>query len=313
MRDALNRYVIYLQAERNASPYTVRNYSAEVSQFIDYAEAHGVRSWQQVDKHLVRRWLAELHAGGYVPASIARRLSEVRACCTYLVREGVLERNPLSTVASPKQGKHQPRVLSYDEVLAILRAPDLATPQGQRDRAIIELFYGSGIRLGELEMLDLRSIDLTRREARVLGKGDKERIALFGSVAEAALKLYLQQARPKLATDESGSALFLNRFGQRLRRVSIIRMLDRYARQAGIERKVTPHAMRHSFATHLVDEGVDIRLIQEMLGHESPATTQRYTHISQARLHEVVRTAHPRGSRGLSATPGSTHMPDAAP
>ncbi len=310
MRDALDRYVIYLQAERNASPYTVRNYRTEVGQFVEYAQAHGATSWQQVDKHLVRRWLAELQAGGYVPASIARRLSEVRSCCTFLVREGVLARNPLSTVASPKQGTRQPRVLSYDEVLAILRAPDLATPQGQRDRAIIELFYGSGIRLGELEMLNLRDVDLTRREALVLGKGNKERIALFGSVAEAALKLYLQQGRPKLANEETDNALFLNRFGQRLRRVSIIRMLDRYARQAGIERKVTPHAMRHSFATHLVDEGVDIRLIQEMLGHESPATTQRYTHVSQARLHEVVRNAHPRGSRGQDPTP-VTKLPDA--
>ncbi|HRI57327.1 MAG TPA: tyrosine recombinase XerC [Anaerolineae bacterium] len=297
MRAALDRYIIYLQAERNASPYTVRNYRGEIGQFIDFAQAHGVDSWQQVNKQLMRRWLAELHAGGYVPASIARRLSEVRACCTFLVREGILPHNPLATVSSPKQGQHQPRVLSYDEVLAILRAIDLATPQGQRDRAIIELFYGSGIRLGELEMLDLRHIDLARREALVLGKGDKERIALFGSVAEAVLKLYLQQGRPKLATEETDSALFLNRFGQRLRRVSIIRMLDRYARQAGIERKVTPHALRHSFATHLVDEGVDIRLIQELLGHASPATTQRYTHISQARLHEVVQQAHPRAKR----------------
>jgi integrase/recombinase XerC len=159
MRDALDRYVIYLKAERNASPYTIRNYRTEVGQFIEYAEAHGVSSWLQVDKHLVRRWLSELHGGGYAPASIARRLSEVRSCCTFLVREGLLERNPLSTVASPKQGRRQPRVLSYDEVLAILRAPDLATPQGQRDLAIIELFYGSGIRLGELEMLDLRDVD----------------------------------------------------------------------------------------------------------------------------------------------------------
>jgi integrase/recombinase XerC len=305
MRDALDRYVIYLKAERNASPYTIRNYRTEVGQFIEYAEAHGVSSWLQVDKHLVRRWLSELHGGGYAPASIARRLSEVRSCCTFLVREGLLERNPLSTVASPKQGRRQPRVLSYDEVLAILRAPDLATPQGQRDLAIIELFYGSGIRLGELEMLDLRDVDVTQREVLVLGKGNKERIALFGSVAEAALRLYLQQGRPRLATEDSGNALFLNRFGQRLRRVSIIRMLDRYARQAGVERKVTPHALRHSFATHLVDEGVDIRLIQEMLGHETPATTQRYTHVSQARLHEVVRQAHPRGRRFDS----STHSP----
>lgn len=305
MRDALDRYVIYLQAERNASPYTVRNYRTEVGQFIEYAQAHGVTSWQQVDKFLVRRWLAELHAGGYAPASIGRRLSEVRACCTFLVREGMLTNNPLVSVSSPKLGARQPRVLTYDEVLAILQAPDLTAAQGQRDRAIIELLYGSGIRLGELEMLDLRDIDLAQREARVLGKGNKERIALFGSVAEAALKLYLQQGRPRLATEESGHALFLNRFGERLRRVSIIRMLDRYARQAGVERKVTPHALRHSFATHLVDEGVDIRLIQELLGHASPATTQRYTHVSQARLHEVVRQAHPHGSRSKNTAPDS--------
>lgn len=297
MRAELDRYVKYLQAERNVSPYTVRNYRTEISQFIEFAEAHGVNAWPAVDKQLVRRWLAELRNADYVPASIARRLSEVRACCTYLVREGVLERNPLVDVSSPKLGVHQPRVLSYDEVLAILRAPDLTTPQGQRDLAIIELFYGSGIRLGELEMLNLRDVDMSRREVKVLGKGNKERIALFGSVAEAALRLYLQKSRPRLAVEASGEALFLNRFGERLRRVSIIRMLERYARQAGIERKVTPHALRHSFATHLVDEGVDIRLIQELLGHESPATTQRYTHISQARLHDVVRQAHPRGKR----------------
>lgn len=299
MQDGLERYIVYLLAERNASPYTVRNYRAEVSEFIAFAQAQGVTEWAQVDKHLVRRWLAELRAGGYVPASIARRLSEVRACCTFLVREGLLASNPLAGVASPRQPRRQPRVLSYDEVLALLRAPDTSTPQGQRDRAILELLYASGIRLGELEGLDLGGVDLARRELRVLGKGNKERVALFGSVAEAALRLYLGEGRPRLAAKNSGKALFLNRFGQRLGRVSIIRLLARYAKQAGISRKVTPHALRHSFATHLVDEGVDIRLIQEMLGHESPATTQRYTHVSQTRLHDVVRAAHPRGSREM--------------
>ena len=298
MYDALERYVTYLIAERNVSPYTLRNYRTEIGQFIEYAQSHGVKTWDQVDKALVRRWLAELRGADYVPASIARRMSEVRSCCTFLVREGLLERNVLASMASPKQPRHQPRVLSYDEVLAILRMPDVTKPQGQRDLAILEVFYGSGIRLGELEQLNLEHVNLTGREVLVLGKGNKERLALFGSVAEATLRLYLQQGRPKLVTDKSDNALFLNRFGQRLRRVSIIRLLDHYAKQAGIERKVTPHALRHSFATHLVDEGVDIRLIQEMLGHESPATTQRYTHVSQTRLHEVVRQAHPHGSLG---------------
>ncbi|MER2599453.1 MAG: tyrosine recombinase XerC [Caldilineales bacterium] len=302
MYAALDRYIRYLRAERNASPYTVRNYSSEIGQFIEFAQAQGTASWHEVDKPLVRRWLAELRSADYASASIARRLSELRACCTFLTREGILTVNPLLDMASLRQGNRQPRVLSFDEVLSLLRAPDVKTPQGGRDLAIIELFYGSGIRLGELEALSLPDIDLKRREVRVLGKGNKERIALFGSFAEVALQHYLQQGRPALLhAEHSGNALFLNRFGGRLQRVSIIRMLDRYARQAGIERKVTPHALRHSFATHLVDEGVDIRLIQELLGHESPSTTQRYTHVSQARLHEVVRQAHPRGRHGKSA------------
>ncbi len=295
MRDDLERYATYLTAERNASPYTVRNYWHEIADFIAFAEAHGVSRWDQVDKQLVRQWLAELRSGGYVAASIARRLSEVRACCTFLVREGLLPHNPLGRMASPRQTMRQPRVLSYDEVLAILRVPDQDTPQGLRDRAILELLYASGIRLGELEHLSLRDVNLARREALVLGKGNKERLALFGNPAEEALRHYLARGRPSLANEHSGDALFLNRFGRRLGRVSIIRMLSRCAKAAGIDRKVTPHTMRHSFATHLVDEGVDIRLIQEMLGHASPSTTQRYTHVSQTRLHEVMRQAHPRG------------------
>lgn len=296
MQQELDRYILYLEAERNLSSYTVRNYRGEIAQFVAFAEAHGVAEWRLVDKALVRRWLAELRAAGYVPGSIARRLSEVRSCCAYLVREGLLGNNPLSGVSAPRQPKRQPRVLSYDEVLAMLRMPDVNTPQGQRDLAILEVFYGSGIRLGELERIDVSDVDLVRREVRVLGKGNKERIALFGRAAEATLQLYLRDGRPKLAGKQRESALFLNRFGERLQRVSIIRMLDRYAKAAGIDHKVTPHAMRHSFATHLIDEGVDIRLIQEMLGHASPATTQRYTHVSQARLHEVVRQTHPRGN-----------------
>lgn len=295
MEEALERYIIYLQAERNASPYTVRNYQAEVGEFIAFAHQHGVTRWQDVDRALVRRWLASLRVAGYAAGSIARRLSEVRACCNFLVEAGDLAKNPLAGMSSPRQPRHQPRVLGYDEVLALLRVPDTSTAQGQRNRAILELLYGSGIRLGELEGLNLDDLDLTQRQVRVLGKGNKERIALFGSPAEIALRQYMVDGRRQLANDSSGAALFLNRFGRRMGRVSIIRMLARCATLAGIERKVTPHALRHSFATHLVDEGVDIRIIQELLGHESPTTTQRYTHVSQARLHEVVRRAHPRG------------------
>ncbi len=196
----------------------------------------------------------------------------------------------------PSRAQRQPRVLSYDEVLAILRAPDLATPQGQRDRRSSRSSTAAASGWASWRCSTCATWTSAAARRACWARATRSASPFSAASAEATLQLYLQQGRPRLASEEDDSALFLNRFGQRLRRVSIIRMLDRYARQAGIERKVTPHAMRHSFATHLVDEGVDIRLIQEMLGHESPATTQRYTHVSQARLHEVVRSAHPRGS-----------------
>jgi len=293
MESLLDRYVTHLIAERNASSYTVRNYQREIKQFMEYARVSGVRSWDEVDLPLLRRWLAWLTGKGYVKASIARRISEIRSFYRYLVREEAVETNPVLGLSAPKLPRRLPRYLNVHETAGLLGTPDLSTPLGLRDRAILELLYGAGVRVGELVSLNTGSLDLPRREARVLGKGSKERIVMMGEPARLALRCYLSESRPTLVTDSSRSALFLNRNGGRLSTVSVSKLLHKYAARAGIGKNVTPHMLRHSFATHLLDGGADLRSVQELLGHENLVTTQIYTHVSQNQLREAYLRAHP--------------------
>lgn len=301
--EILESYIRYLIAERNASPHTISNYRREIAQFAMFAREHGVTSWGEVTPALLRQWLAWLYNEGYVKASIARRVSELRAFYTYLQRRGLVESNPVQAVSAPRIPHRLPRPLTRDEIAALLAAPDPATPQGQRDRAMLEILYASGLRVSELLALDVAALDLGRAEIRVLGKGAKERVVLIGRPAVEALRTYLADGRVKLLQGGRGAggqgsrksdALFLNRFGTRLSVSMFTRTLSEYAKTAGIERPVTPHMVRHSFATHLLDGGADLRSVQELLGHESPATTQIYTQVSQAHLRETVLNAHPR-------------------
>lgn len=302
MQEYLDRYIRYLIAERNVSPHTLANYRREIVEFMTFAREKGIVSWQQVTPALLRQWLAMLHSQGYVKASVARRVSEVRAFYAYLHSRDLVEANPVNAVSSPKLPQRLPRPLSSEEVAALLAAPDLATPQGQRDRAMLELLYAGGLRVSELLALDVGSVDLTQAEVRVLGKGSKERIALIGKPAVAALRAYLGDGREQLlAAGASGSrrvdALFLNRFGARLSVSMFTRTLSDYAVEAGIEHAVTPHMLRHSFATHMLDGGADLRSVQELLGHESLGTTQIYTQVSQSHLRDTVLSAHPRARK----------------
>lgn len=310
MEAALERYIRYLIAERNASPHTVSNYRREIGEFMRFARSRGVANWAQVTPALVREWLANLHAGGYVKASVARRVSELRAFFAYLHRIEAVENNPVQAVSAPKLPQRLPRPLTREEVSALLAAPDVATPQGQRDRAMLELLYAAGLRVSELLALDVTSVDLTQGEVRVLGKGAKERVVLLGRPAIQALREYLADGRAKLleGAGQDGrpgaerqrarvTALFLNRYGQRLSVSMFTRSLAEYARAAGIQHPVTPHMLRHSFATHLLDGGADLRSVQELLGHESLGTTQIYTQVSQAHLRETLLSAHPRARR----------------
>ncbi|MGC8781195.1 MAG: tyrosine recombinase XerC [Anaerolineae bacterium] len=329
MQEHLDRYITYLTAERGASPHTIANYRREIAELAEFARGQGITAWEQVTPALLRQWLAALHKRGLAKASIARRLSEVRAFYTYLHGQKLVETNPARAVSAPRLPQRLPRPLSQEEVKALLAAPDPTTPQGQRDRAMLELLYAGGLRVSELLMLDVGDVDLAQAEVRVLGKGAKERIVLIGRPAVEAVRAYLADGRERLLAagraDRSGrrpTALFLNRFGERLSVSMFTRTLHEYARQAGIEHEVTPHMLRHSFATHMLDGGADLRSVQELMGHESPATTQIYTHVSQPHLRATVLNAHPRGRRHRSSEEETHHdtqrepdptSPDATP
>ena len=299
MDEHLDRFIIYLIAEKNASPYTIKNYHHEIEQFLAFLKEEGIDSWEEVDRHVLRRYLAWLKDQGYVKASIARKVSELRSFCRYLVREGVLASNPISAISSPKVPKRLPEYLDLHEVDALLAAPDTSTSQGLRDRAILEMLYAAGLRVSELAALDVGDVEWSGAELRVLGKGGKERLALLGKPAQRALERYLREGRPELVRDRQPTrALFINRFGGRLSERSVRMLLDKYAKAAGLDKRVYPHMLRHTFATHLLDGGADLRVVQELLGHASLSTTQIYTHVSQARVRKVYLRSHPGAKEG---------------
>ena len=306
----LDAFLTHLGGVRQVSAYTLRNYAGEIGAAIEYFRRQGVVEWGQVDRGLLRGYLAALHHEGYAAPSIARRLSELRSWGQYLVREGFLERSPFTLVESPKLAQRLPRVLSVEEITLLVEAPDTTLPLGARDRAILECLYGGGLRVSELVGLDLRDVRLAERVLRVTGKGDKERVVLIGEYAARALEGYLATGRPALLAEppaissagddrrrvgrKDPDAVFLNAHGGRLTCRSVQRLLEHYSAATGLPAKVTPHTLRHTFATHLMDGGADLRVVQELLGHASLGTTQIYTHVSQQRLTESYLAAHPR-------------------
>ena len=254
---------------------------------------------------MLRRYLGWLNSKGYAKASVARRLSELRSFGRFLQREDVVRINPFRAVVSPKLPKRLPKAISVAETVALLSAPDITTSQGTRDRAILEVLYSGGLRVSELTGLNLSGFDPNRKELLVWGKGAKERIALLGEPAVNALQAYIERGRPQLAGKAATNAIFLNRSGGRLTTRSVMNLLKKYSRMAGSEKRVTPHTLRHTFATHLLDGGADLRSVQELLGHALLTTTQVYTHISQTRAREVYLRSHP-----LARDKGDHHASD---
>ena len=275
------------------SAYTVRNYTADLLDFFSFLRAKGISSLKEVDRLTLRDYLSHLMKQGLVKASIARKLSAIRSFYRYLLREGVISTSPAATTSSPKLDKRLPSFLTLEEVKRLLEAPDLSTPQGQRDRALLELLYASGLRVSELVQLNLEQINLDTREIRVWGKGAKERVVLMGEPAAKALTAYLRRGRPKLLGKKKSSALFVNRYGGRLPERRIQRILEDYAKLAGIDKRVHPHLLRHTFATQLLDGGADLRVVQELLGHADLSSTQIYTHVTKSQAKKVYLSAHP--------------------
>jgi integrase/recombinase XerC len=297
LRTAVARFLLHLDRERNASAHTVRAYGDDVAQFCEHLRAQIGREPRPEDAdHLsIRGFLAALHAGGLRRASAARKLASLRTFFRYLCREGILERSPAAAILSPRLERRIPSHLDEGEAAALVDVPG-ADDASLRARALLELLYATGIRCAELTGLDLPEVDLDARMVRVLGKGRKERVVPFGSRAQAALLAYLP-ARAR--TSPRTEALFVNRRGGRLTDRSVRTILAGRVRQVALAKQISPHSLRHSFATHLLGRGADLRTIQELLGHASLSTTQRYTHVDLRRILDIYRKTHPRARENV--------------
>ena len=302
----IEKYLEYLRVQRNVSPHTLRNYESDLRQFNLYLTTSPDGSERpapeigDIDNLTIREFLGSLYDKHNKKSSAARKLATLRSFLKYLAAQGAIHTSPARAVASPKKEHHLPDYMTLDVVEELMEMPDLNTTAGVRDRAILELLYGSGLRVSELVGLDIENISMNERLAKVLGKGQKERIVPFGQKASDALEKYLE-ARPALAAkikatqDVDRNAVFLNlKRGQRLTARSIGNIVDRYVALLAEKLKAHPHTLRHTFATHMLDSGADLRAIQELLGHESLSTTQRYTHVSVDQLLRVYQTCHPR-------------------
>ncbi|HKT10668.1 MAG TPA: tyrosine recombinase XerC [Terriglobia bacterium] len=304
MNDLIDRYIQYLKYERNASPHTIRNYRSDLLQFREFLagkDKDAAVDVNAVNALRIRAYLSYLFKLQEQKSSIARKLAAIRAFFKFLAREHLVEQDPASGVSTPKLEKKLPRIMTEEEMNTFLdRVADAAQtgdPAILRDRAILELLYASGLRVSELAGLDLRNVNFGDAFVLVRGKGDKERIVPFGSKAKGAIEAYLPVRERLLRETRTGSAaLFLNVYGGRLTTRSVDRILKRYVKTYGpnVNAKVSPHSLRHAFASHLLAEGADLRAIQEMLGHKSLATTQRYTQVSIKQLMDVYDRTHPK-------------------
>ncbi len=290
----LVEYQKYLTSIRQLSPPTIRNYMNDLAAFMRFqAEIQSLDKIKSPDRRQLRSYLAFLASNGYEKASISRKLTALRTFFGWMQETGKVDRNDTDMVAAPRQAKRLPYVVSEAEIERLLMAPDTSTALGLRDRALLELIYASGMRVSEINSLNIADVDLKSRECRVFGKGAKQRIVLLGETAAQWIQKYLNASRPKLATRRSQDALFLNRLGGRLSTRSIQETVKRNAIKSGLDANFHTHILRHSFATHLLNGGADLRVVQDLLGHESPSTTQIYTHVSAEQARKVYLRAHP--------------------
>ncbi|HYO62481.1 MAG TPA: tyrosine recombinase XerC [Pyrinomonadaceae bacterium] len=305
MEQLIAQFLEHLRYERNVSEHTLRNYAIDLGQFLEHLApadpqtgARREPDVRQIDHLTIREWLAALHAAQKKKTSIARKLAALRTFFQFLIREGAVEMNPAKLVSTPRLEKKLPNHLSVEDAVRFIETPDTETDLGKRDRAILEMLYGTGVRVSELTKLNLRDVDFRNKLAKVTGKRRKQRVVPFGDPALHALVNYLPVRQAFLnnapASERDEEALFLNYQGTRITTRSVGRMVDKYIEICAGIHNISPHSLRHSFATHLLDSGADLRDIQELLGHARLSTTQIYTHVSMEKLIEVYDKAHPK-------------------
>ena len=304
----MSNFERHLASEKSLASLTIRNYKTDIQPLFDFMMASQIDELTKLDRTAVRNYLAWLIDLGYVRASVARKLSTLRTFLGWLVTTKVIEGNPLPARRVMKTDKKLPRFLSESEALRLVQAPQTYSPLGMRDRSLLELIYATGMRVSEVHNLNISDVNMYTNEVKVIGKGSKERIVLAGKDAQATLSNYILDARLKLARNADDEALFLNNLGNRLSQRSIQAIIKKYCGKVGLGSEIHTHTLRHSFATHLLEGGADLRVVQELLGHSSPATTQIYTHVTASQTREVYLKSHPRASESRQSRKGSTQL-----
>jgi len=295
LNGCIDQYLNYLLVEKGLSSSTLESYSRDLLTFAEFLDKNGRNTVSEDDTALILKHIIALRNNGLAARSRARHLVAIRGLYRYLVQEKLLARDPAKLLDLPKSGLKLPDVLSVEEVRRLLNAPDSRKPSGIRDAAMLEVLYAAGLRVSELIHLKAQDVHLDAGFVRVLGKGSKERVVPIGQYAQAKVQFYLGQARNHMLKDQSSPFLFVARAGRPLTRQGFWKLLRKYARSTGLFKKVTPHSLRHSFASHLLEGGADLRAVQIMLGHVDISTTQIYTHVANDRLRELHRRFHPRG------------------
>ena len=294
INNILMDYLHYLKVERGLSENTINSYGIDLKLFLEYLRENEIPSFKQVNKEVIVNYMQSEKNNNKANSSILRSVSSLRKFFQYLAQEKIIEKDPMLLIDTPKKKQHLPQVLTKEEVEKLLRSPNTGQVLGLRDRVMLELMYATGLRISEIINLKLEDLHLTMGTLQTLGKGHKERIVPVGDEAIKWVNRYLEEARPKLLKQKRSNYLFLNLHGNNLTRQGVWKNLKAEVRKAGIQKNITPHTLRHSFATHILENGADLRIVQELLGHADISTTQIYTHLSNKQLADIYNRAHPR-------------------
>ncbi len=297
MNNYIDKFIEYLKYERNFSDYTVLNYNEDLKSFCYYLEKNKIENIKTIDYQIIRKYLVFMHNKKLSKKSVARHISTLRTFFKYLKLHNIIDNNPMTLISNPKQSKTLPKFLYKEELDILENIPDNDTTLGIRDRLIMEMFYATGIRVSELSRINIKDIDFNEKKILITGKGNKQRIVLFGDTCLKLINNYLDNSRNYILGDKDSNYLFVNKKGTRLSENSIRIILKDILKKSGLNIKLTPHILRHTFATDLLNNGADLRTVQELLGHENLKTTEIYTHITNDRLKKVYNSCHPRAKK----------------